>query len=135
MESESESVIVTEERIASRVTKVNITFSAKRTIRIAEDFYSFDSGQSWTLENGDVGFSDVEAHKIVLEHSPILMKKVMFDLMVAGVLPRDKFLKFKERVTKAYGGKSDTDRREDTGNIPGTEDTGSSSDPKPSDGP
>lgn len=85
------------------VKSVNLSFSMKRTIKVDDEYRSFEAMESWTFRHDVYDVIPPEAAKLVtLVHGPRLIKNVVMGLHVGGVLPMAEAKEIVERTTKLY---------------------------------
>lgn len=74
------------------IEKITISFSVKRSIRVVtargDEFRTAEAMEAWTVSHADP-LNEKDAHSLAMYYTPMLIKKVMFDLVVAGVLKRE----------------------------------------------
>lgn len=92
-----------------RVESVTLRIASRRSVRAVgpagDEFRTSESEVSWTITqpNPSVGPMTPElAHAAALKFSPILIRKVIFDLVVAGVLRKEDAEKRLEFANTSY---------------------------------
>src|SRR6188474_1068147 len=89
------------------VKSVNLLFSMKRTVKVGDEFRSFEASEGWTFkhESYDV-IPPQSARKIAHVYGPMLIKNVVLALHVGGVLPVADAEEIISRVRRIYRGVS-----------------------------
>lgn len=81
------------------VRSVNLMMSAKRTIKVGDEYRSFESSVSWTLKHPNLDLVSPEVAKAVAHRfTPQLIRKVYTDLVIGGVMT---LAEAKEAIEKA----------------------------------
>lgn len=88
------------------VESVTIKISARRSIRAVgpsgDEFRTAESEESWTISNSLKSMSPDLAYAAGMKFTPLLIKKVMFDLVVAGVITKDHAMQRTRYAAEAY---------------------------------
>lgn len=90
-----------------KVESVTIRFSARRSIRAVgangDEFRTAESEESWTIVSPDKAPMSVDlAYAAAMKFTPLLIKKTMFDMVVAGVMKSEDAQKRIKYAKEAY---------------------------------
>lgn len=85
------------------VRRVNLMMSAKRTIKVGDEFRSYESSVAWTLAHPTLEAVSPEVAKAVgLVFAPMLVRKVITDLVVGGVMTSGEAKDAIQRAESSY---------------------------------
>lgn len=89
------------------VTSTTSTVMMKRTVRVTtgrgDEFRTGESSETWTLARRDgSSMTPPEAFNLSLAFTPQLMRKVLFDLVVMGVMNREEAIRRNTYARDAY---------------------------------
>lgn len=131
------------------IDSTSIRISVRRSIRAVgangDEFRTAESEETWTIKDPNGPMPPDLAYAAAMRFTPLLIKKVMFDLVVAGVIKKEDAQKRIRYANESYaaalaGGKkpdgstTGADQREDQQTLRGVGDPLSSSREEPSEG-
>lgn len=120
-----------------RVRSLVLGFSAKRTIRVGEEFRTFEAHETWTLDHpSGYPLSIPQAQHTSAYFAPKIVAKVLFGLYAGGVISQEGMREGIKEATRLYGliTEPKIDPRENSGDIPGSGEPKSTSESSPNDG-